>query len=124
MFIYLLSSYEYIFPLLLEREEGRKRNIDVREKYQLVASHTRADKGLYMPRPEIQPATQVHALTGNCSYTFELQDDALTNWATLASADTMDILEANQFLIDNELNAHKYNHLPKVWVHQLFRSSI
>ena len=34
-----LSSPEDIFSLLLEREEGRERNIGVREMHQLVASH-------------------------------------------------------------------------------------
>ena len=38
------------FSLLLEREEGRERNIDLREKHALVASCTRPDQGLE-PKP-------------------------------------------------------------------------
>ena len=47
------SSPEGIFSLLLEREEGREereRNIDVREKHQLVASCMCPDQGQYMPQ--------------------------------------------------------------------------
>ena len=45
-----------------EREEGRERNIDVREKHQLVASHIYNDQGLnlqprYVPQLGTEPAT-------------------------------------------------------------------
>ena len=39
----------------LEREEGRGRNIDAREKDQLVVSHMHLDWGLYMSRQETEP---------------------------------------------------------------------
>ena len=48
--------------LILEREEGRKGNIDVRKKHRLVASQTRPHWGsnrqpLYVPSPGMNPAT-------------------------------------------------------------------
>ena len=65
--IIILSSPKDISSLLLEREEGRKRNMVAREKHWLVASHTHSDQELNLQTPQ-------------------LQDDAPTNWATLARA--------------------------------------
>ena len=48
-FSFSLFSPEDTFSLLLERGEGRERNIDVREKHWSVASHMRSDRGLYTP---------------------------------------------------------------------------
>ena len=44
------SSEDIFFSLLLGGEEGRERNIDVREKYWLVPSRTGSDQRLYTPR--------------------------------------------------------------------------
>ena len=91
-----------VFLLLLERKEGREKNIDTREKHWSLASHTHPDPGLvpgprticiqirghrhwhqeqrsnpqprYVPWPGIEPTT------------VWLWDDAPTNWATLARA--------------------------------------
>ena len=54
------------------REEGREKNIDEREKHQLVTSRTHPDRGpnqqpTYVPQPRTEPAT------------FWLWDDALSN---------------------------------------------
>ena len=59
--LFLKSSPKNFSLLLLEREEGRdrERNMDVSEKHPLVAF-------LYAPRPGIEPATWVCAVTGNC----------------------------------------------------------
>ena len=47
-YIYIISPKD-IFPLLLDRkegrEEGRQRAIDAREEHQLVASYTQPDQG-------------------------------------------------------------------------------
>ena len=65
--IFFLSAPKDTFSLLLEREEdteeGRNKNIDVREKHQLVASRMHLDRGLHMPGPSFKPATPVCALT-------------------------------------------------------------
>ena len=58
-----------------EGERETERNTDVREKHQLVASHTCPDQGLspqprYVPCPGIKPAT------------FGAWFDAVRNWAT------------------------------------------
>ena len=55
-FFFFKSSPEDISSLLLEREEGRERNIDVREPLLLVASLTHLDWGSHAPRPGIEPA--------------------------------------------------------------------
>ena len=55
--------------MLLQREEGRERNISVREKHQLVVSCMHLDQELHMPDLGIKPAAKVCALTGkqNCN---------------------------------------------------------
>ena len=45
MMCFFKSSPEDTFSLLLETEKGRERNIDVREKHRLVASHLLPDWG-------------------------------------------------------------------------------
>ena len=55
------SSPEDIFSLLLEREEGREkgreRNINLRKKHRLFASHTHQDGESYSPGLGIKPTT-------------------------------------------------------------------
>ena len=67
-YIYIKPQLRTFLSLLLEREqgreEGRERNIDVREKHRLVASLMRPDWGLAV-RLGIEPATQICALPGN-----------------------------------------------------------
>ena len=58
-FFFSSSPCEDIFSLLLEREEGGERNIDVKEKHQFFFCLP------YMPKPGIEPATLVCASTGN-----------------------------------------------------------
>ena len=54
-FQYFLPSPEDIFSsLLLEREDGRERNIDARKKHRSVASHRRLGRGLN-PKPRDVP---------------------------------------------------------------------
>ena len=56
--LFLILTWGHFLFLPLEREEGRERekNIDVREKHPLVAIW-------FTPRPAIEPATWVRALT-------------------------------------------------------------
>ena len=44
--------------MLLDREEGRERNIDGREKHGSVTSHTHEDLGLHTHRLGIEPTNQ------------------------------------------------------------------
>ena len=84
MWVMKLKRFYFFFILTREhffiafREEGRERNIDAREKRRLIASHTCLDQGLYTPRLEIEPAT------------FWLWNDAPTNWAIPARANSKD----------------------------------
>ena len=43
LFFFYPDPRAFLFSLLLEREEGRERNIDAREKHQLVASYMHPD---------------------------------------------------------------------------------
>ena len=43
--------------MLLEIDEGRERNIDMKEMHQLEASHSCPDWGLYVLEPAMEPAT-------------------------------------------------------------------
>ena len=62
------------------REEGRERNIDAREKHQLVAFQMHPYQGgSYAPGQGIKPATQVSVLTGNQTTTFRLPDGVPTS---------------------------------------------
>ena len=75
----MCSCVSFLFLFSAFRERGRERNIDVREKHQLVASYTCQDQGLnpqfgYVPWPGIEPAT------------IWLWDATPTNWATAAKA--------------------------------------
>ena len=56
--MFLSSPEDILFIALRERERERVRDIDVKEKHQLVAF-------FYVPRPGIEHATWVCALTGN-----------------------------------------------------------
>ena len=59
------SSEDIFFSLLLGGEEGRERNIDVREKYWLVPSRTGSDQRLYTPRLGNQTHNLGMSLTRN-----------------------------------------------------------
>ena len=52
-----LSSLKDTLLLLLEGDEGRGRNIDMREKCPLIASHTCPDQGSFASGPGIKPTT-------------------------------------------------------------------
>ena len=85
-FIFFNPHPRTLFSLLLEKEEGKEegerkgeRYMDVREKHQLIVSYTFSDWGSnpqprHVPWPGIEPST------------FQLKDDAPTNWATLSRA--------------------------------------
>ena len=66
------SSPEDIFPLFLEREEGKEKNIDAREKRRLVASRMYPDWGSNL-EPRYVPQWGIDTTT------FQLQDGVLTN---------------------------------------------
>ena len=71
-----MLSFFCFFQYFLEREEGidewRERNIDAREKHQLVASHRLPDQGSSRRVP----------WQGIKTTTFQLQDDSPTKWVT------------------------------------------
>ena len=84
---YFLSLSEDIFPLLLEREEGRERNINVERnidwlpfmcfwtRYRMLLDQGLNPQPSYVPWPGIQPTT------------FWLRKDIPTSWAALTRAD-------------------------------------
>ena len=79
LFLILTQGHFFITFREKKRAEGRERNTADREKHWLVASHMCPDRGLnpqprYVPRLGIEPAS------------FQLWDDAPTNWAVLARA--------------------------------------
>ena len=69
--LFFKSSLEDIFSLLLKREEGKKRNTDVREKNR-QERETLIGCFPYVSRLGIELATQVCILTGNqtCNLSF------------------------------------------------------
>ena len=73
--LFFFNPHLRTYLLILEGEEERKRNINVREKQWLVVSHTCSDLGSYLqPRYLLQPGIE--------PTTFGVGDNALTNWAT------------------------------------------
>ena len=83
LFFFLIVIQGHFLIAFLEREEqreeGRERNIEGREKHQLVASHTCLDWASYTPRAGLNLRPRPVPWLGIELSTFQFQEDAPTN---------------------------------------------
>ena len=63
--IYIFNPYLRTFFHCIFRGRGRERNINMKEKHRLVASHARPVWGPHAPEPQAEPTTQACALSGD-----------------------------------------------------------
>ena len=95
------SPEDMLFSLLSEREGGRKRNINVREKHPLATSHVHLDQGSN-PQPRHTPWLGIKPTTF-----FWLRDDAPANWAILARARTNKYLRNSSHMLGGREHYHE-----------------
>ena len=105
-FLFVLTWEQFFIAFGEKGRKGvmeREKNIDVREKHWLSASHTIPDPGWYAPRLGIEPAT------------FRLQDNAPTNWATLSRANSYKVDSIILTILKN-VNSRKI--MKPVWLNR------